>query len=240
MNSGHIVMNKYLVGKGMHPQDAEHVVINSGAGIVDWFKKNKGKILGALGVAGTLAASAAIKNYQNNKNAEQVVNAFRRGMSGNGFFDELKNVGKDVLKDVLRNQADKLVKYGLEKGEKLVKTGLKKGEKYVKNYLKKPKSKPKIKSKTDQDTEKMYRKENNIQLSELSQYLRTAILYYRKKRVPEIELYKLIDKSLMGLKSDDDIVNDLENMYGAGIVDWFKKHKNALYNFGKAGWDLYK
>jgi hypothetical protein len=51
-------MHKYLIHKGMHPKDAEHVVINSGSGIADWFKKNKKTIMKVLSVGAAIAGSA--------------------------------------------------------------------------------------------------------------------------------------------------------------------------------------
>lgn len=40
----HKLMHNYLVGRGMHPNVARHVVLNSGAGIIDFFKKHKNAI----------------------------------------------------------------------------------------------------------------------------------------------------------------------------------------------------
>jgi hypothetical protein len=39
------IMHKILVGRGMHPNVAHHVVINSGSGILDWIKKHKDALL---------------------------------------------------------------------------------------------------------------------------------------------------------------------------------------------------
>ena len=224
MNPGRKVMHTYLVGNGMHPQDAEHVVINSGAGIVDWFKKNKGKILGALGVAGTLAASAAIKNYQNNKNAEQVVDAFRRGMSGHGLFDTIKDLGSDAIK----RYGPQIIDYGIDKGTK-----------YIKNYLKKPK-KPKQLSKQAQTKELM--KENNILMRSVSPYFKKQLLLYRKEKLGEFNIRQLLDKVLIEGEQEENVIEDLEThgLEGLGLVDWIKKHKDNLYAIGKAGYDLYK
>lgn len=224
MNPGRIVMHQYLVGKGMHPQDAEHVVINSGAGIVDWFKKHKGKILGALGTVGALAASAAIKNYQNNKNAEQVVDAFRRGMSGHGLFDTIKDLGSDAIK-----------RYGPQ----IIDYGINQGAKYVKNYLKKPK-KPKQLSKQAQTKELM--KENNILMRSVSPYFKKQLLLYRKEKLGEFNIRQLLNKVLIEGEQEENVIEDLETngLEGLGIIDWFKKHKDNLYAIGKAGYDLYK
>ena len=224
MNVGHRTMHQYLVGKGMHPKDAEHVVINSGAGIVDWFKKHKGKILGALGVAGTLAASAAIKNYQNQKNAEQVVDAFRRGLSGHGLFDTIKDLGSDAIK-----------RYGPQ----IIDYGINQGTKYVKNYLKKPKYKPKKMSKQSEIKEL-----NNILMRGVSPYFKNQLLLYRKQKLGEFEINKLLKKVLeLGVKEEkviEDFENETNDLEGFGLIDWFKKHKDNLYAIGKAGYDLYK
>jgi len=55
VHAGHQVMHTYLVHQGMHPNDAHHVVINSGSGIADWFKKNKKTILDTIKRVGSVA-----------------------------------------------------------------------------------------------------------------------------------------------------------------------------------------
>lgn len=222
MNPGRIVMHQYLVGKGMHPQDAEHVVINSGAGIVDWFKKHKGKILGALGTVGALAAATAIKNYQQNKRGEENQALYKRALDeahvrdsrGYGFFDTLKDIGNDAIK-----------RYGPQ---------------IVKKYLPKP-MKPKPKKMSKQALHKEFVRENNNLMKGVPPLFKKQMLKYRREAVGEGVIRKLIDKVLEG-DDEEIVIEDFENkgLEGLGIIDWFKKHKDNLYAIGKAGYDLYK
>jgi len=80
----------------MHPKDAEHVVINSGSGIADWFKKHKNKILGTLGTVAAIGAAVGAKSlhnqYKSKQHEQQYADALQRGydeqlmrgLSGNG------------------------------------------------------------------------------------------------------------------------------------------------------------
>ena len=108
-HDGHEVMEHYLISKGMNPEDAEHVSMYSGAGVADWFKKHKNKILGTLGsavaIGSAIGATALSNQYKSKQHEQQYLDALERGydeqlMSGYGHTKfNLNHSIQDITSD---------------------------------------------------------------------------------------------------------------------------------------------
>jgi len=95
-HTGHQIMHHYLVHTGMHPADAHHVVINSGSGVVDWFKMNKDSILEIIKNIGS-ASLPYVKNAIKNAAKQHIDSPLIR--SG---VDYLTDYGTTKLGDYLK------------------------------------------------------------------------------------------------------------------------------------------
>lgn len=100
-HSGHQLMHHYLIHKGMHPDDAHHVVINSGSGIADWFKNNKDIIIDIIKNIGN-ASLPYVKNIIKNAAKQNIENPLIR--SG---VDYLTDYGTSKLSDYLKKPKNK-------------------------------------------------------------------------------------------------------------------------------------
>jgi len=219
-------MEHYLISKGMNPEDAEHVSMYSGAGVADWFKKHKNKILGTLGsavaIGSAIGATALSNQYKSKQHEQQYLDALERGydeqlMSGYGHT-------KFNLNQMIQNPLNYLANYG-------------------KSILKKPK-KPKKPKKSLKEKKLLY--ENNMQLRERDTFtpnFRRLIMSYRRKgELNETQINEMINRVMWGSETEEDVINEYEQskLDGGGIIDFISRNKDDLLSLGKAGHKLYK